>query len=56
MPFGPMELLIILSICLILFGASKLPEIGSGLGRGIREFKDNISGGPKDDEQAKLPK
>ncbi len=59
MPFGPMELLIILGICLLLFGASKLPEIGSGLGRGMREFKENLTGGPKEDEklpeQAKLP-
>jgi len=55
-----MELTIILLICLLMFGASKLPEIGSGLGRGMREFKDNLSGGAKDDEklpeQAKLPK
>ncbi len=60
MPFGPMELTIILLICLLMFGASKLPEIGSGLGRGMREFKDNLSGGAKEDEklpeQAKLPK
>lgn len=36
---GMPELLIILIICLILFGASKLPKIGRALGQGIREFK-----------------
>lgn len=33
------ELLLILGIALIVFGPSKLPELGKGLGRGIREFK-----------------
>ena len=33
------ELLVILLICLLIFGASKLPEIGRALGRTIREFK-----------------
>ncbi len=51
MPFGPMELIIILAICLLLFGAKKLPEVGSGLGKGIREFKVNLTGGPREDEQ-----
>ena len=36
---GHMELLIILVIVLIVFGAGKLPEIGSGIGKGIRNFK-----------------
>lgn len=36
---GPWELIIILLIVLIIFGAGKLPEIGSGLGKGIRNFK-----------------
>jgi len=36
---GGMELIIILVITLIIFGAGKLPEIGAGLGRGIKEFK-----------------
>jgi sec-independent protein translocase protein TatA len=36
---GPMELIIILVIALMIFGAGKLPEVGSALGRGIREFK-----------------
>ena len=37
--FGRGELLIILLIALVLFGASKLPEIGKALGKGIKEFK-----------------
>ncbi len=36
---GMPELLVILLICLLIFGASKLPEIGRALGRTIREFK-----------------
>ncbi|MBW1979856.1 MAG: twin-arginine translocase TatA/TatE family subunit [Deltaproteobacteria bacterium] len=36
---GMPELLVILVIILIIFGAGKLPEIGSGLGKGIRNFK-----------------
>jgi len=36
---GPTELIIILFIVLVLFGAGKLPEIGGALGKGIRNFK-----------------
>lgn len=36
---GPMELVLILLIVLVLFGAGKLPEIGSGIGKGIKNFK-----------------
>ena len=37
------ELMVILVIVLVLFGARKVPEIGASIGRGIREFKKNIS-------------
>ncbi|MCB9230180.1 MAG: twin-arginine translocase TatA/TatE family subunit [Bacteroidia bacterium] len=37
---GVQELLIILFVVLLLFGAKKLPELARGMGRGIREFKD----------------
>ena len=55
MGFG--ELLVILVIILVLFGAGKLPEIGEGLGRGIRNFRkavkapDEIDITPKPNEQ-----
>jgi sec-independent protein translocase protein TatA len=37
---GIPELLIILAIIILIFGANRLPEIGRGIGRGIRNFKD----------------
>ena len=40
------ELLIILVIILVIFGAGKLPEIGKGLGKGIRNFKESTSEKP----------
>ncbi len=36
---GPTELIVVLVIILIVFGAGKLPDIASGLGKGIRDFK-----------------
>lgn len=60
MPFGigPLELIIVLVIALLVFGPKKLPELGRSLGSGMREFKDSITGGDKDDEddQPKLAK
>ena len=53
-PFGLQELLIILVIVVIIFGASKLPQLGKGLGEGISNFKDGLNKGPKDDKA--LPK
>ena len=41
--FGHWELLIILVIALIIFGAGKLPEIGSGIGNAIRNFKKGVT-------------
>ena len=40
---GMPELIIILIIILIIFGAGKLPEIGSGIGRGIKNFKKSVT-------------
>lgn len=40
---GMPELIVILIILLIVFGASRLPEIGSGLGKGIRNFKKSVT-------------
>ncbi len=42
--FQPMHLLIILFIALLVFGPKKLPELGKGLGEGIRSFKDSMNG------------
>ena len=41
---GITELLVIMFIVLIVFGASRLPEIGSGLGKAIRGFKESVTG------------
>ena len=40
--FGPPELLIVLAIVVVLFGAGRLAGIGAGLGRGIREFRKEL--------------
>ncbi len=40
MNLGVPELIIILAIVILIFGANRLPEIGRGIGRGIRNFKD----------------
>lgn len=50
---GVMELLIILGIVIIIFGASKLPQLGRGLGEGISNFRDGLK--PSKDDKA-LPK
>jgi sec-independent protein translocase protein TatA len=48
--FQPMHLLVILFIALLVFGPKKLPELGKGLGEGIRGFKDALGGGHEDDK------
>jgi sec-independent protein translocase protein TatA len=50
---GWTEILLLLLVFLLLFGAKRLPEIGASLGKGIREFKKSISG--QDDETAARP-
>jgi sec-independent protein translocase protein TatA len=49
---GLPEILILLVIVLLIFGPKKLPELGRSLGRGMREFKDSITG--KDDDKQQL--
>jgi sec-independent protein translocase protein TatA len=46
---GPLEIVGLLLLALLLFGAKRLPEIGRSLGRGMREFKDSISGKDEDE-------
>lgn len=50
---GPTEIVIVLLIVVVFFGAKKLPELGKGLGSGMREFKDGIQG--KDDAPTITP-
>lgn len=50
-PLGPTELIIILVIVLVLFGAKRLPDLGKSLGSGMREFKDAVTPGNKDDDR-----
>ena len=47
MGFGTQELLIILAIVIILFGAKKIPDLAKGLGKGIKDFKKAV----KEDEE-----
>ena len=49
---GLPELLIILFIVILIFGASRLPELGKGLGKGIRNFKDATKEGGGSDKDA----
>ncbi len=50
---GPLEIILILVIILIVFGVGKLPEIGSGVGKAIKEFKNSVGTDKKDDEAKK---
>jgi sec-independent protein translocase protein TatA len=47
---GPLEIAIVLIIALIVFGPKRLPELGSSLGRGIREFRNTVTGDKHDDD------
>ena len=55
---GPWELAIILAIVLVIFGAGRLPKIGSSLGRSMRAFRRGVSGSesePEDSEEVAAP-
>ena len=52
MPIGTPELIVVLVIALIIFGPKKLPQLGRSLGSGMREFKNSVTGGSKDDDDA----
>ena len=46
---GPEKILLLAVVVLLLFGAKRIPEIGSSFGKGIREFKKSIGDGGADD-------
>jgi sec-independent protein translocase protein TatA len=52
---GPWEIILILVVVLIIFGAGKLPQVGSALGKGIRSFKKGASGALDEDEEEEEP-
>jgi sec-independent protein translocase protein TatA len=47
---GPMELVIVLVIALIVLGPKRLPEAARSVGKGMREFKDSLTGDRRDDD------
>jgi sec-independent protein translocase protein TatA len=47
---GPMELVIVLVIALVVLGPKRLPDAGKAVGKGMREFKESLSGNAKDDD------
>ncbi|MBK8596050.1 MAG: twin-arginine translocase TatA/TatE family subunit [Holophagales bacterium] len=52
---GIPELLIILAIIILLFGVGKLPQLGKGLGEGIRNFKQSVKDGGQDPDKKDPP-
>jgi len=52
---GPWEIILLLLLALLLFGAKRLPEIGRSLGSGMREFKDSVTGSSRPDTAPELP-
>lgn len=53
---GTQELMIILVLVLVIFGAGKLPQVGSALGKGLRNFKEGVNtseGDEEEDDEAK---
>jgi sec-independent protein translocase protein TatA len=49
--FGPLEIILVLVIVLVIFGPKRLPGLGKQLGRGMREFRESITGEDKDDDR-----
>jgi sec-independent protein translocase protein TatA len=50
---GPLEIVIVLIIVLVIFGPKRLPDLGKSLGRGMREFKDSVTGSDKPEENVR---
>jgi sec-independent protein translocase protein TatA len=53
---GPTELILILLIVIIIFGARKLPELGKSIGEGIKNFKKSVNSASEDTEKDKSDK
>jgi sec-independent protein translocase protein TatA len=49
---GPLEIIIVLSIALLIFGPKRLPELGRTMGKGMKEFRNSVTG--KSDDHAEL--
>ena len=56
MNFGMTEILIVLVIAVVIFGANRLPELGRGIGKGIRNFKEATREAAADDSSHKTEK
>ena len=52
---GPMELIVVLAIALVVLGPKRLPDAGRSLGKGMRDFKDALSGGDRHEDERELP-
>jgi sec-independent protein translocase protein TatA len=50
---GLPELLVILFIVVVIFGASRLPQLGKGIGEGLRNFKESVKGGSEEKKDTK---
>ena len=53
---NPLKLVLIFAIVLVLFGANRIPEMGKGLGEGIRNFKKALSGELEEKKEEEKPK
>ena len=53
--FSPIQIIIVLLIALAVFGPKRLPEMGRSLGRGLREFRDSVTGHGRDHEPPAAP-
>ncbi len=51
---GPLEIVVVLVIVLLIFGPKRLPQLGRQMGRGMREFKDSVTGDRDDGDDRAL--